>query len=49
MHRSFFATKDAFINSGSDTINGEDFKNEYLGIIGMGNIGKKVAERANAF
>ena len=28
---------------------GEDLKNEFLGIIGMGNIGKKVAERANAF
>ena len=31
MHRSFFATKDAFINSGSDTITGEDFKNKNTG------------------
>ena len=28
---------------------GEDLKGEKLGIVGMGNIGKKVAERAKAF
>ena len=31
MHRFFFATKDAFINSGSDSITGEDWKNKNTG------------------
>ena len=28
MHKYFFTTKDTFINSGSDQITGEDFKNK---------------------
>ena len=31
MHRSFFATKDAFINSGSDQITGEDWLDKNTG------------------
>ncbi len=31
MHRFFFATKDAFINSGSDPISGEDFQDKNTG------------------
>ena len=31
MHRSFFAVKDAFINSGSNQITGEDFKDKNTG------------------
>ena len=31
MHRSFFATKDAFINSGSDKITGEDYLDKNTG------------------
>ena len=31
MHRYFFTTKDAFINSGSDSITGEDFKDKNTG------------------
>ena len=31
MHRYFFTTKDTFINSGSNTLTGEDFKNKNVG------------------
>jgi len=31
MHRFFFATKDAFINSGSNTLTGEDYKDKNAG------------------
>ena len=31
MHKYFIATKDTFINSGSDQITGEDFKNKNVG------------------
>ena len=31
MHKYFFTTKDTFINSGSDQITGEDFKNKNVG------------------
>ena len=31
MHRSFFATKDAFINSGSDLIDGTTFQDKNTG------------------
>ena len=31
MHRYFFAVKDAFINSGSDSITGDDFKDKNTG------------------
>ena len=31
MHRYFFTTKDAFINSGSDQITGDDWKNKNTG------------------
>ncbi len=31
MHRYFFTTKDTFINSGSDSITGEDFKDKNTG------------------
>ena len=31
MHRYFFATKDAFINSGSNELTGEDFKDKNTG------------------
>ena len=31
MHRYFFAVKDTFINSGSDNISGEDFKDKNVG------------------
>ena len=31
MHKYFFTTKDTFINSGSDAITGEDFKNKNTG------------------
>ena len=31
MHRYFFTTKDTFINSGSNSITGEDFKDKNNG------------------
>ena len=31
MHRFFFATKDTFINSGSNVLTGEDFKDKNTG------------------
>ena len=31
MHRYFFAVKDAFINSGSDSITGDDHKDKNTG------------------
>ena len=31
MHKYFFTTKDTFINSGSNTITGEDFKDKNVG------------------
>ena len=31
MHRYFFTTKDSFINSGSNSITGEDFKDKNTG------------------
>ena len=38
MHRYFFTTKDAFINSGSNQTTGEDFKDKNTGQDGVNNM-----------